>query len=150
MDIFDLVGSVELADVSCIQFSGKRRTKSGSALPEAGAEGEPEVSLDVNPVLWGSRLETWFRMTVDTPDARLRAAFATIYERESDEEIPLTVQREFIERVAIMAVVPYLREAVHHAATRLQVPAPILPILRQGQFSLTEPGDASTDTASTD
>lgn len=140
MDVVELVRAVELVDVRCIEFVADLKIEAAIGLPETLPEGTPgadsEVELDVNPIQWGRRIEVWFRITLENKAALLRSAYAVIYKRDSEDEIPEGVRREFIERVAIMAAVPYLRESIQQAALRIQVPAPLIPILRQGQFQL--------------
>lgn len=141
MDIFELVQSTQLKDVLCV-LAEAGRVVEGEGLPEPQG-GDASAKIDVNAVQWGSRIEVWFMASIDTPDAHLAAAYATIYERDSDEEIPEPVQREFIERVAVMAAIPYLRETTQSLAARLRVPVPVLPVLRQGEFKLGSPAGAS-------
>lgn len=43
---------------------------------------------------------------------------------------------EFLERVAMMAVYPFQREALATYATRLRVPVPTLGLVRQGEIDL--------------
>ena len=139
MDIHDLLNSVSLRDVRCLTVLADRVTDPAIGIREPTG-GEGTVSIDVHPVAWGTTIETWFRLTVDLPDAKLAAAYATLFTRDSDEAIPEPVQVEFVERVAIMAVFPYLRESVHTSAVRLQVPPPVLDIMRQGTFRVNTGG----------
>lgn len=50
--------------------------------------------------------------------------------------MPAAVVAEFIERVGLMAVFPFLREAVFTTASRLGVPPPVVEILRAGEASV--------------
>jgi hypothetical protein len=77
-----------------------------------------------------------------------RAEFVTdaeiIYTAEEDINVTDAVQREFAERVAFMAVYPFIRASIHGSATRLNVPAPVLGMVRQGEFSLGDQMDEET------
>jgi len=52
---------------------------------------------------------------------------------------------DFIERVAIMAAFPFLREAIARMASRLEVDVPLIGLLKTGQFQLhaEKPADTS-------
>lgn len=150
MDILELVGSVELKDVACLQLMADRRADQVTGLPAAAEEeGDSDLHFEVHPVLWGPLIEIWFRARVETSNATFVAAYAAQYERPDDDEIPDDVRRDFVERVAVMAVLPYVREAIHSLGARLRVTAPLMPILRQGEFRLNT-GDALDPTDETD
>ena len=141
---------VDLKDVTCIQLIADRRSDSQGGVAEVvTSEESADVEFNVHPVHWGKVIEVWFRASVETPNARLAAAFAIQYERTGDEEIPESVRVEFVERVAVMAVLPYLRLAIQGLGMQLGVPAPLLPILRQGEFRVSisdvEDGEAGAD-----
>lgn len=134
MNTVDLVQHVELDDISCTQFSAKRKLRPNDLLVD---EEFGEIGLKVFPVNWDSIIEILFRASVETSDADLLTVFSIRYIRPGDEEIPEEVRQDFIERVAVMAVMPYIREALQAGAQRLSVPIPLIPILRQGEFHLT-------------
>lgn len=137
MDILELLQTVELKDVHCVQLTAERRGDPEQGLSEIVPEdGEPAASMQVMPIRWDSLIEVWFRAVLETGNAKIIAAYAVQYTRKSPDPIPEPVRVEFVERVAIMAVVPYLREAIHGLGAKLRVPAPLLPILRQGEFQL--------------
>lgn len=149
MDIIQLVGAVELKGVECLQLSAERRADEESGIaPLVMEDQETELTFDVHPVQWGRLIEVWFRASVETANAGLVAAYAVLYERGDDDEVPEAVQIEFVERVAVMAVLPYIREAIHGLGARLRVPVPLLPILRQGEFRLTRRDDSAPDESS--
>lgn len=137
MDIQDLVASISLEDVVCIERAGHLKFESEAGL--AGwQEAEPDASpnLEVNSVSWDQRIETWFRLNVEHPSATVRAAYAVIYTRESNDEIPAEVRKEFLERVAAMSVFPYLRQAIQQLAAELRLGNFVIPIVRQGDVEI--------------
>lgn len=139
MDILELLQAVTLDDVRCIQ---REATLKLDPSPETGLATAAELAvdgdlaLDLHPVSWGQRIEIWFRATLDSDHTRLVAAVAAIYSRESDEEIPGEVRTEFLEKVAVMAVYPYLRADLQHSAADLRLGNLTLAMLRQGEFQL--------------
>lgn len=70
------------------------------------------------------------------------ACFMSVDKLSGPVTIPEAINVEFAERVAFMAIYPFIREHVFGIATRLKHPAPVLGLVRQGGFKLTagEPG----------
>lgn len=137
MDIQELLDSVALADIRCIERVGKLELDGETGLAgwdEASSPGS--LDLQVNPVSWGTRIEAWFRLGVDHAGAEVRAAYAVVYERDDDRPIPREVRKDFLERVAIMACLPYLREAIQHIAADLRLGNLVLPIVRLGEIQI--------------
>lgn len=144
--IVDLVALVDLTGVRTFEFSGR--------LLDAPADAEIEERQDIQVHLRASPgdLQVRVRLTIQTDEAELVADCAAVFElKESDPneqiEIDDDVKREFVERVGIMAVYPFLRESIFATAVRLQVAAPVLGLLKAGQFSMTPNPQTSTDFA---
>lgn len=144
MDIVELLGTVRLLDVRTIQEVAELKVDASpgqglSSLAEESSEGS--LSIDINPVSWGTRIEIWFRARFETPTANLVAAVAAVYERDTDDEIPEETRTDFIEKVGIMAAYPYLRTSLQDLAATLRMGTLTLDILRQGEFQMapTEP-----------
>jgi hypothetical protein len=86
------------------------------------------------------------RQRVKTDEAEITADFEAEYRfSESGGRISKEAQVEFAEKVAFMALVPYLRESVHTTAMRLGVKPPLLGMVRQGEFRLHPTDDAASD-----
>lgn len=139
MDIVELLDAVRLADVRTIQQVAELKldptTGQGlSALSEP--DGKGELTIDINPVNWGTRIEIWFRARFDTESVTMVTAVATVYERESEDAIPEATQTDFIEKVAVMAAYPYLRSTLQGLAASMRVGNFTLDILRQGEFAM--------------
>jgi len=87
--------------------------------------------------------DTWFetrtKLVVQTVEADLSADAGAIFTYSE----PLTVSREvageFVEKVGVMAVYPFVREQVFTTASRLGVAPPVMGLLRAGQFRIELP-----------
>lgn len=131
-DVRALLGLIELKQVRTHELSGRRRET-----PKApGTETEPDDSLHVLVSAHGSSIEVRLRQTLPTPEAILVADISAIFESDHDLTVPDDVMTEFIEKVAAMAVIPYLREGISTTAARLGVPVPLMRLIRQGEFSV--------------
>lgn len=139
MDVVELLGTVRLVDVRTIQEIAELKLDATpgnglSTLDESSTDGD--LSIDINPVHWGARIEIWFRARFETPSANLVSAVAAIYERDVDDDVPEETRTDFIEKVAIMAAYPYLRVALQGLAGKMRMGTFTLDVLRQGEFTM--------------
>lgn len=126
--VVDLVQLVELTEFRSYRLLGER-------VPDA--EGRTETqSLSVLAGGDSTHIECRVRMELQTEHANLEADIGAVYTTPEPVEMPAAVVAEFIERVGLMAVFPFLREAVFTTASRLGVPPPVVGILRAGEASV--------------
>ena len=80
-----------------------------------------------------------FRLQLEIDDVEYVSDIEAIYEVPHDgptiNETSRDIVQDFADRVAFMAVYPYVRTAIHGASGRLGASRPVLPIIRQGQFA---------------
>lgn len=131
----DLLPVLELNRVTAYEIAGKRvpspETTEITSSMESMIGGEEGVALVFR-----------VRQRVKTDEAEITADFEAEYRlSESGGRISEEAQVEFAEKVAFMALVPYLRESVHTTAMRLGVRPPLLGMVRQGEFRLRADGD---------
>lgn len=135
MDIIELVRSVNLTEVRIVESSGIAKFPEGHVsdveIPSEGA-----IDIEVRPVAWGTRLETWFRMVLTSDTSDIRVGVAVLYSRDEDLPISPELGAEFIERVSVMTAFPYLRAQAQRVAADIQVGAISIPVLRQGEFKV--------------
>lgn len=153
MKIEDLVQDANLASVQHIEYRGFLKTDASPTevvehnTDHEVTDDEIDISIDINPKSWGQVIETWFRVTFETQECRIVDTVKVEYSRSSTEEISEDVQKEFIEKVSIMAAFPYLREGVHSMGARLELGSiPLLPILRLGNFEVNGPTETGSGT----
>ena len=139
MDIHELLEHVELKEVRLIERYAQLLLDPSpghglQSLSNATPEGDP--ALDINPISWSDIIEIWFRMQLTNEHMTVRCAVAVVYQREPKDEIDSDVQKDFIERVAVMTANPYLRAELRHQVADLRLGTLTLDILRQGEFEL--------------
>jgi hypothetical protein len=141
VNTLDLVNAVQLSDVLCLELVAQRQVDAAQVTPPPADEPDSgQTVLSIHPVSWGTDIEIWVRAEVATVNANLACTFAVQYERSNEVDIPQEVKTDFIERVVVMAAVPYVREAIHSLGSRLRIPSPLLPVLRQGEFKMNSAG----------
>jgi hypothetical protein len=124
-DAAELLRYTELSEVRTYELRGRRVT-AGTA-----SEPTPDIAVKVSE----TSLETRMRLEVTTESAVLFSDMAVVYSLSEPLELAQDVVREFVERVGIMAVFPFVRESVFATAARLTVTPPVLGLLRAGSLS---------------
>lgn len=81
-------------------------------------------------------LETRCRLSLATEDATVIVDRSAIFTHRTLVEPTDEAIREFVEKVGVMSVYPYLREGVYTLASNLGVSQPVLALLRAGQIRL--------------
>lgn len=93
--------------------------------------------------------EAWFetraKMIVQTEDADLVAQAGAIFTFTEPLDVAEAVAAEFVEKVGVMAVFPFLREQIYTTASRLGVAPPVIGLLRAGSFRIDPPDEANTE-----
>ncbi|CAD6005275.1 hypothetical protein [Agreia sp. COWG] len=79
-----------------------------------------------------------FRAVFTDEPAEYAADIEIVYVTQEPVSTEETLRREFASRVAFMAIYPFIRASVYGSATRLGLPAPVMSIIRQGEFELGE------------
>ncbi len=137
----ELVGLVELVALRTFEISGRRDESDG----ETGEDADPEVPYAIN--LRESHdsdgIETRFRITVNASGAELVAEVGVAYSFDQPLEVAPRAIRDFLVRVAVMAAYPFLREAVATTAARMEIPVPVLGLLKPGMIDLGEEPEGS-------
>lgn len=144
-DVVELLGTVELTGITHYEVFGRRHGPSANVEP--GIQ-PPQVMVRRSR----TEIETRMRMVVDTETATLAADISATYTISEPSEISEDVVTEFLERVGLMAVYPYVREAIHTSASRLAVDAPVLGLMRAGSVRIVqdEPALESENPATSD
>ena len=128
----DLLQSSELVGITPYEISAKRAEQDVKA-----NEGiEPVWTWQVLEQHHATEMQCRFRATVEHPEASYLVDFAAVYRFNQELEIQQATIQTFIEKVAVMAVYPFLREAIFTSACRLALGPPVLGLIRQGDFKL--------------
>lgn len=134
-----LAGMVELRDIVFFQVHAERlnSTPKGAADGEVQNEPSQRIGIQIQERHSETHIEVRCILEGETQDARYVIDAAAQYETETPVEINQDVVEAFVERVGVMAVYPYLREALQSAAAKLRLDAPVLGLLRPGGVKVT-------------
>jgi hypothetical protein len=139
--IQDLVDVIELEDV--VVHEERARRIQWDADSRDGME-LPSYDNSLGIVRTPGRIEYRFRVVFTDEQAEYVSDVAALYSIPTDRIIGAALQLEFAQRVAFMTVYPFVRASVFGSAVRLGQPAPVMGIVRPGDF---EPGEPMTDEA---
>lgn len=139
-DIQDLLFVLDLKGVRYYEISGRR-------LPEDRPD-DMLFALEIQQRHHESTFEIRFKLGVTHPQADYVIDVASIYGSTEPITFGDALATEFIEKVAVMAVYPFLREALASTAARLELSVPMLGLLKAGQFKVTATTHADAATAS--
>ncbi|MBI9113625.1 hypothetical protein [Sanguibacter suaedae] len=120
---------VELTEIKVYEITGRR-------IDDPDAAVEPEQSLDVQARGSENWFETRVKLSVDTSEAQLLADVGAVFTFSEPLKVPQVAAGEFVEKVGVMAVYPFLREHIFTTAGRLGVAPPVLGLLRAGTFTI--------------
>ena len=128
-DVGELVDLADLVDVAVLRVAGERHE--GDDLPD------PCQTMQIMQHADAEHLEVRCVMEVITDEGKFVADVASRYDYSEALEVEESVVEDFVAKVAVMAIYPFVRETIHQTAARLRLPAPLLGLLRQGQIELT-------------
>ncbi len=116
--VTDVVGSAELTDVVTYELS--------ALLLDPSSEPDPDQASNFMVRHDDDVIEARWNQVVTTREARITADIGLVFKKTQPFTCSQAVMKEFVERVAIMALVPFMREAVFAAAARLKVSPPLM------------------------
>ena len=147
-DVVELLQMAELREIKYYELSARLRTESWDK-PEDAPVAEPDTSreaeeagdeqdsqLVVNMRSSSTSIEVRVRMAVRNQVAEFVADVSAWYHFSEQVYLDDDLRTEFGERIGVMAVWPFLREALHAQGAKLRTEIPLLGIIRQGQVSL--------------
>jgi hypothetical protein len=124
----EMLAHLQLTEIRTYAISGRRDD----------APSTEDISPDLGIRLSPDEIETRMRIAFNTGQARLEAEMAVVYKLLTPMNLWSNVMTEFIERAAALAVYPFVREAVFATAARMGIDAPVLGLIRQGEFGVGE------------
>ena len=143
LSLQDVVNAGELVDVRILSFSGGMADRRDD-LEEDDVEQDLQAMVGQRPGIIEVRVHASIRVRA----AEYTVEAATQLHHDPDLDISEDLARDFAERVGVMAIYPYVREAVQSACTRLRQRVVVLPLLRAGDLSLApKEADSTADSA---
>lgn len=131
----DLVALAELTEVRTYLLHGERASRAEVVDARMSVMGKCEQS-------W---LETRCRLTLGTEDSDLVVDRSAVFTFDRPVAPREDIVRQFVERVGVMSVYPYLREGASTLASQLGVAPPVLALMRAGTFKLTLATDQAAE-----
>lgn len=127
-DVREVLEQSELTDVIVYELQASR----------IGEAVEPQYSMQVLTRLDGTEFEIRCKVEAQGQGGQYLADAGAVFTLESEGLIEEGTQRQFAEKVGVMAVYPYLRSSISQLAASLGLDRPVLPLLRAGGVSLAQ------------
>lgn len=124
----EFLSRTELTEIRTYFLQGERAER-------AAAE---ESKLSISARGDASWLEVLCRMALKTEDAELVVDRSAMFTHAEPLELGQETVREFIEKVGVMTVYPYLCESVFTLASNLGVSPPVMAFMRAGGIRVDE------------
>ncbi|RPE77802.1 MULTISPECIES: hypothetical protein [unclassified Frondihabitans] len=140
-DIHEMLATLELVGIKFFEMSAKvdEDPIEGEPLPEAS----PSYSLKLMGDL--DSLTVRLRAEMFTPEGRIVADAGAQYRSQVPYTAEESIRLEFANRVGIMALAPFLREAIATTSLRVLDKSYLLPLLRAGDLEFLAGPDDSTE-----
>jgi len=135
-DVETLVTLAELVDVVYYKVAGERLTTDVEPEGVADEATEPQQSVQIMLRVGAEALETRVLARLVTGDGRYEVDVGARYTLAEPLELSEEAQHDFVTRVGIMAIYPYVREALYSAATKLRLSPPVLGLIQAGKVQL--------------
>jgi hypothetical protein len=131
----EVVDAAELRDVVFYKILAERVEDTDPPQPADNESASPAIHvLERHDV---THIEVRCALSFVGEGGRYEVDAAARYELTEPLEIPPAIMREFVTRVGLMAVYPYLRESLHLSASKLRLKAPVMGLLKAGSIELT-------------
>lgn len=135
----DLVPLLTLTGFRQFEISGKR----AEAIPIEKSEStdlkalpEPQMDVQIMENHTDQHIEARFRATVDNGVGVFLIDIGLLYNFSEPIDLGRVAINNFIERIAIMAAWPFIREGIATTAARMELPVPVLGLMKQGQATV--------------
>ena len=134
-NVEEVVDATELRDVVFYRVLAERVEDLDPQQPAENEQAAPAIRvLERHDA---THVEVRCSLTFVGDGGRYEVDAAARYELAEPLEIPPSIMREFVSRVGLMAVYPYLRESLHLSASKLRLEAPVMGLLKAGAIELT-------------
>lgn len=127
--IEDFISQVDLKNVMFVGVNG-------TINPEYDREQlTKELDLDYQIVSWDQEIRIAFRLALkEQSSAQLAVEVLVLYTNSENLDLANDDKSLFVSDVAFMTAFPYLREGFTTLAIRMQLPPPVIGIMRRGEF----------------
>lgn len=143
-ELVELVPQVYLCQVTCLEHSALRRPVPLGGDVDVYRSGEPRFELTIHTPDEGEPVNRFYiqvRLVVDLPAAGASAvvAYQATYEHELSAVPSIELLTDFTNEVALMILLPYLREALADVTRRVFDQALLMPMFQRGEVAFHVP-----------
>ncbi|WDF34529.1 hypothetical protein PTW37_06425 [Arthrobacter agilis] len=133
--IAQLVDLVELQSVEFFELSARAKAGFDDSI---GAEEDEPPQFRLNLQAMEGLIRVRLRADIKARLGEVAVDAAINYTVQNDFEVRRDLALDFANRIAVMALLPYMREAIHSQTTRVFGEGLLMPVLRAGDLQFTE------------
>jgi hypothetical protein len=124
----EVLDSTELSDIAYTQLSANRSDE----------DSDSALSVKVAARLSDERIEIMGSGRLAGQGAVYVVDVIAQFTKSDAREIPEDMLRDFVERVGVITIYPYIREGIVGLAAKLALPRPRIPLFRPGRVKLSK------------
>ena len=142
LTVHGLLAASALLDISVLELGAVRLPDIPEDIEQQGPI-EPNYQLTTQARADNAGFRVSIATAIDTPVGHIRAEVAGEYELDAvlATDITAGVMLEFVNEVAIMTLIPYIRQSIADITLRVFGSALMMPMLQRGELSFS-PDDA--------
>ncbi|WP_458116956.1 hypothetical protein [Arthrobacter sp. D2-10] len=148
----ELLAAVTLGGIEFFEISARSRAGFGESI---GTDEPEPPEFDLKLQARAGSFQVRLRTALSVPQGDVVVDAGVMYELSEELKVSEEIGLDFANRVALMALLPYVREAIHTHTVKVFGEGLLMPIIRQGDlvFSADEvddptaPGEVATDSA---
>lgn len=140
---------LELSDIRGIEFHEISAKRSPDFSGPAGDGTDYAVKFDLSDMTTPTELHVRCRATLSLETSTFVIDVSAAYEYSEPCEYSPEIRQEFVERVGMMSVYPFIRQNIHALSVQIGETPVLLPILRANSIKLVrqEDSDIAEETA---
>ncbi|MGV9265635.1 hypothetical protein ACWDRR_13355 [Kitasatospora sp. NPDC003701] len=127
----ELTAATELEDVTFLEVSGRRLFDRQE--PRTEADARTTLSVWLREGDDGTTLEVRCRLELGSVQADFVVDAAAAFTLGAPFELPAELQQQFVDRIGVTVLYPFLREALQGSAAKLGVDTPVLSLRGPGR-----------------
>ncbi|MEO6987494.1 MAG: hypothetical protein ABI239_02495 [Aquihabitans sp.] len=139
----ELVAAVKLTDLDFSEVSARRR-EAGQG-PNSDSTHVDDSELSVTATRRPDRIEVLCSVDHTAADATYRVAVRGVFQASEPFEVADDVMTGFVQQVGVMALYPFLREAVRDLSAKIGAQPALMDLIRPGQIHLGLQGKAGSN-----
>lgn len=151
-ELREFIQHVNLETVECVELKAGHRASTGMA--DGSAQSDEPVNIDPTFTLFietpeddegSNQFGVKLRIVAELPPGDASVTYRAVYNTGEAGLPAASVLMEFVNEVAVMTLIPYLREALADVTRRVFVHPLVMPMFQRGELRFSSAGATSDE-----